>query len=158
MAARRLCYNEHMGHFPLSPSAAVDGSPHESDASRSIPLLLVGAPPKLDESWHTIIDSKPAFRFVGAVASCREAFEALRQLAPGECVVVVDFQLGLLEAVSLLITLRDQWPQLRCLALAATGEQRSAARAAGAEAVLLRGFHMDELSAVLEQFARSNRR
>ena len=114
--------------------------------------MLVGVSPALDVSWQTVIRSRPPFEFAGAAATGAEALERLTALAPRKGIVVVDFQLTILAAVALLAELREHWPQLHRLALVASGRQQSAAAEAGAEAVLVKGFHVDELGAVLDDF------
>ena len=118
-----------------------------------IPLILVGVPPEFSDSWRAVIRAKPPFEFAGAAATSAQGLELLAALPLCRRVVVVDFALSTSEATAMLKSLRDQWPQARRLALVSTGVQKMAARAAGAEAVLIRGFDVAELNSVLDDFA-----
>ncbi len=118
-----------------------------------IPLILVGVPPEFGDSWRAVIRAKPPFEFAGAAATSAQGLEMLAALPLCRRVVVVDFALSTSEATVMLKSLHDQWPQVRRLALVSTGVQKMAARAAGAEAVLFRGFDVAELNSVLDDFA-----
>jgi len=125
----------------------------EASLPAPIPLILVGVPPEFGDSWRAVIRAKPPFQFAGAAATDAQGLELLAALPPCRRVVVVDFSLSTSVATAMLESLRDQWPQAHRLALVGTSVQRLAARAAGAEAVLFRGFAVAELNSVLDQFA-----
>jgi len=145
--------------MPCLPGASVSSTPSPQAGAPApglaVPVILVGVPPELGESWQTVINAKPPFQFAGAASARTGALECLRRLAPGACVIVVDFQLTIPVAVAMLSDLKEHWPQAHRLALVASGRQQSAAVEAGVEAVLVKGFHVDELGGVLDVFMAS---
>ncbi len=139
----------------LNPQLSESGVTILPDAGLLVPiaLFLVGVPPEFSDSWRAVIRAKPPFQFAGAAVTDAQGLELLTALPPGRLVVVVDFWLSTSKATVMLESLRDQWPQAHRVALVATGEQQMAALAAGAEAVLFRGFDVAKLNAVLDHFA-----
>jgi DNA-binding NarL/FixJ family response regulator len=114
-------------------------------APRPIRVLLADDDATYLESLRLLIGAQPELDVVGAAANGLEAIELADELEPEAC--VLDLHMPLLDGVTAAARLRRDHPSLCLIAL--TGDEdtelHSAAREAGADAVLLKGEMVDAL-------------
>lgn len=114
-------------------------------ATRPIRVLLADDDETYLASLRTLIDRQPELQVVGAATNGVEALDLADALDPEAC--VLDLHMPLLDGVSAAARLRRDHPNICLIALTGDGdnELHSAAREAGADAVLLKGEMVDAL-------------
>ena len=96
-------------------------------------------------SLRALIEHQPELQVVGAARNGLEALELAGALAPEAC--VLDLHMPLLDGVAAASRLRQDHPSICLIALTADDDVQlhDAVRAAGADAVLLKGEMVDAL-------------
>ncbi len=117
----------------------------ESDAL----VLIVAKPGRMRDSLQALLQIMPRLKVAGVASHSFSAMQMLVRYNPG--LVLLDVDLPDNQAWVLLKQMQLTRPQTRCLFLANSIEQQRAARAAGANAALLKGFEAMELFTTLEK-------
>ena len=118
----------------------------------SIRVLVADADEAYAHALRELIERQPGLRVVGTALEGRAAIALAGELRPDAA--VIDLQLPELDAVSAVARLRQEHPSLCLIVLADSDDpaQHDAVRAAGADAVLLKGelieVLLDRLNAV----------
>lgn len=111
-------------------------------------VLIVGVPGRMQESLRTLLNANPLFEVVDAGENCWPPAEGEVRAVPD--LVLLDFGLPALDAIQSLEWIKTHWTSTRCLVLATTVRQQTAAKAAGADEVLLKGFLAAEFFSTLK--------
>jgi DNA-binding NarL/FixJ family response regulator len=110
-------------------------------------LLLVSSPGIIREATTVMLESMPQ---VGPVELAGGALSAIEQLQNGNShLLVVDANLPVEETASLVRWSKQHRPDTRCIVLAKGMAELEQARAAGADAVLLRSSSSQQLAEAL---------
>ena len=108
--------------------------------------LLIARPSPLQIGLHALLISMPQIQIVHKADDLAAATDMM--IAPPPVLVVVDGDVS--KEIGLTVRrLRFTWPQARCVLLANDAQQEKTASAAGADAVLLKGFPAPKLIALL---------
>ena len=117
-----------------------------------ISVVVIGAPGRLRDGLLLMLSSFPSVQVVGSTDAPVEARKILTERPVN--LVLLDGDCANGEAAAWLKELRTQWPQTGCLFIGGSTRQLVAARAAGADAVLMRSFQIEDLSAAIERIIR----
>lgn len=116
---------------------------------QSVAVAWVVAPPgRLGEGWRALLLATQEIADVRQVDSTSSAQGALE--VPGPDLVLLDAEAFGDAAWVLLDRVRAKAPHCRCIVLVSSVHQRRRALAAGADAVLIKGFLAAELSATVK--------
>ena len=111
-------------------------------------VLILGEPGRMQESLRTLLRAVPDLEVLGP----EKGFLSLPD--PGlerPDLVLLDFGRPAAELTREVVWIKTNWPQTRCLVLADTSRLLQAAKAAGADGVLLRGFAGGEFFTMLRE-------
>jgi DNA-binding response OmpR family regulator len=122
-----------------------------SVSPKPVSALVVMAPGRLQAGLLALLDSLPGLQTVYHADDIAAAGGALTRAAPQ--LLILDWDLWNPEAEALLRAARAQAPHLYCLSLVGGESQQAAAWKAGAEAVLVKGFSVRDLEAVVRRCA-----
>lgn len=124
---------------------------------QSVAVAWVVAPPgRLREGWRALLLATPEIADVRQVDSPSSALGALE--IPGPDLVLLDAEAFGETAWALPDRVRAKAPHCRCIVLVCSVHQRRRALAAGADAVLIKGFLAAELSAAVKRLLRRQER
>ncbi len=110
-------------------------------------VLIIGMPGRMQEGLRTLLNAIPQFDVKDSRCENWPPTELLAGDVPD--LVLLDFGLPAQEAIQDLEWIKSNWTSTRCLVLANTVRQQIAAKAAGADGVLLRGFSGAEFFAAI---------
>lgn len=116
-----------------------------ADGASPIRVLLADDDEPYLASLQTLIDAQPELAVVAAVTDGLSAIEQADELEPDAC--VLDLHMPLLDGVTATVRLRRDHPSICLIALTGDADPKlhSAARQAGADAVLLKSEMVDAL-------------
>jgi len=121
------------------------------DISRSS-VVVIGAPGRLRDGLLLMLSSYASLEVIG-LAEERLGAQKILTGRPVDLVLLhADVSDG--DALLLLKELKRQWPQTGCLFIGGSARQLKAARDEGAEAVLMRGFQIGDLSTAIDGVLR----
>ena len=100
--------------------------------------LIVAAPGRFRDSLRALLIALPQIGCVRQANDTPSALEAVTEHRPS--LAFLDGSLSGDQAWAVLRQIKTEWPQTRCIALADNGRQQREAQAAGADAVLIKGF------------------
>jgi DNA-binding NarL/FixJ family response regulator len=110
--------------------------------------LIVTGPGSLQKGLVAMLTTVPQIQ---AVLVAEEAYAALRMIADHlPALVLLDMVLAGSEAGAVLNEIKATWPSTHCIILADDVRQQQEAEAAGADAVLIKGFLAAKLVATVE--------
>jgi DNA-binding NarL/FixJ family response regulator len=110
--------------------------------------LVVTGPGSLQNGLLAMLTTIPQIQ---AVLVAEEASRALRMIADHRpALVLLDTMLPGNEAGAVLREIKARWPSTHCIILADDVQQQQEAKAAGADAVLIKGFSATKLIATIE--------
>ena len=112
-------------------------------------LLIVAAPGRLRDSLEALLKTLSWLHIVEPVDDKLSALERMSQYQPK--LVLLDN-----ETWNLLRSIKTLYPQVHCLALVNGLQQQQAAKSAGADITLLKGFVASELFAAIEKLLSSS--
>lgn len=114
-----------------------------------VSVLIVSRPGPIADGLQAIVASMPGASGTYHAPDAPQALKALAQLRPQ--LVILDFGLPNRQAATLLHMMRADCPGTRCIVLAGTVAERTAAEEAGADATVLEGCPALNLIATLER-------
>jgi DNA-binding NarL/FixJ family response regulator len=117
----------------------------ESDAL----VLVVAKPGRIRNSLQALLQLMPQLKMAGVTTHNFSAMQMLAQYNPA--LVLLDVDLPDNQAWYLLKQIQLKRPQTRCLLFVNSIEQQRAARVAGANAALLKGFEVIDLFTTIER-------
>jgi len=113
-------------------------------------LTLVAARPgRVRDGLQALLEAIPQIEMIDHVGDGASAIKSVVEHRPA--LVLLDTNLPGDEVWAVLRQIKAQWPQARCLIMSDSGQQRRAAKAAGADGMLLKGFLAAELVAVIKK-------
>jgi DNA-binding NarL/FixJ family response regulator len=112
-------------------------------------VLIIAKPGRIRNSLEALLQVIPRLNVVGIAGHSFLAMKMLTQYHPA--LVLLDIDLPDNQAWDLLKQIQLSRPQTRCLLLVNSNEQQRAARIAGANAALLKGFAAVELFTTIEK-------
>src|SRR5688572_18744923 len=121
-----------------------------NDMTEKESLLIVAAPGRLRDSLEALLKTLSWLHIVEPVDNKLSALEIMSQYQP-KLILLDD------ETWSLLKSIKTLYPQVHCLALVNGLQQQQAAKSAGADITLLKGFVASELFAAIEKLLSSSR-
>ncbi len=110
--------------------------------------LIVTAPGSLQNGLLALMTAIPGVEVVGEASSTAAAQEMVAELKPG--LLLLDGSLAGQEPWALLRQIKNEWPAIRCIALAEDVPQQEEAEASGADIALVKGFAPAQLIAAVE--------
>ena len=113
-------------------------------------LLIVAAPGRLRDSLEALLKTLSWLQIVEPADNQLSALERMSQYQPK--LVLLDN-----ETWNLLRSIKTLYPQVPCLALVNGFQQQQAAKSAGADITLLKGFVASELFTAIEKLLSSSR-
>jgi DNA-binding NarL/FixJ family response regulator len=123
----------------------------ETVAANRVQVLIVGVPGRMQESLHTLLKAVPELE----VSRAEKGDWPFADAGPERPdLVLLDFGEPATELARDLAWIKANWPLANCLVLADTARQLQAARVAGADGVLLRGFAMGEFFTTLQDLLK----
>ena len=118
--------------------------------------LIVTGPGSLQKGLVAMLTTMPQIQ---AVLVAEEASAALRMIADHRpALVLLDMMLAGNEAGAVLKEIKARWPWTHCIILADGVRQQQEAEAAGADAVLIKGFLAAKLVATVEDLLSQEER
>lgn len=114
-----------------------------------ISILIFAKPDRLRDGLHLLLSTAPQVLAIQQVDDVDLAFQLVVKERPD--LVVLDTNLGFTSVSDLLKQMKPALPALPCLVLVANDQEQRAAKDAGADAVLLKGFSSTELLALIEK-------
>ena len=115
-------------------------------------VLIVGVPGRMQESLRTLLNAIPKFEIVEAENGFWPPVDRVAKSMPD--LVLLDFGLPAPEAAAALEWIKANWSSARCLVLVNTAQQKLAAKTAGADGVLLKGFSAAEFFVTLKELLK----
>jgi DNA-binding NarL/FixJ family response regulator len=112
-------------------------------------VLVVAKPGRMRNSLQTLLQIMPRLKVADLASDKSSAMQILTRYNPA--LVILDVNLPDCQTWVLLAQIQQTRPQTRCLLFVDSIEQRRAAKLAGADAVLLKGFGTGELFTTIEQ-------
>jgi len=109
-------------------------------------VLILGVPGRMQESLRTLLKAAPDVEVLGAKQEFWPLVDGSRERPD---LVVLDFGVQPAKVARDLAWIKSHWPTASCLVVADTARQLHAAKAAGANGVLLRGFAAGEFFGML---------
>jgi DNA-binding response OmpR family regulator len=110
--------------------------------------LIAVRPGSLQDSLVALMTT---MRQVNSVLIAEDAASAMRTAAQHRpALVVLEMNLGMEEARTLLKEVKSRWSVMQCLALADCVEHQQEAESAGADVVLIKGFTAAKFTATIE--------
>jgi two-component system, NarL family, response regulator DesR len=124
-----------------------------SPRKRRIEVVLADDDGGFVESLRTMVDEQPSLAVVGVAGDGLEAIELVEELAPQA--VVIDLHMPLLDGVSAVARMRQDYPGLCLIAITAdkAPELHRAVEEAGADVVLMKDHLADALADQIAQRA-----
>ena len=119
-----------------------------NDMTEKESLLIVAAPGRLRDSLEALLKTLSWLHIVEPADNKLSALERMNQYQPK--LILLDN-----ETWSLLNSIKTLYPQVHCLALVNGLQQQRAAKSAGADITLLKGFVASELFAAIEKLLSS---
>jgi DNA-binding NarL/FixJ family response regulator len=113
--------------------------------------MIIGVPGRMQESLQTLLRAIPELEVAKATKGCWPLTDVGAEQPD---LVLLDFCEPTTEMMRNLAWIKANWPQANCLVLGDTARQLQAAKAAGADGVLLRGFAMGEFFATLQELLK----
>jgi DNA-binding NarL/FixJ family response regulator len=112
-------------------------------------ILIVAKPGRLREALCTLLKAASRLEPIEQVDDSPSALKIVNECDPG--LVLLDAHLPDNEISALLGQIKAKRPQTRCIVLANTVEQQQAAKRAGADEVLLKGFSTANLLEAIDK-------
>ena len=116
--------------------------------SRALALIVAG-PGRFRDSLRALLAAAPQIKAVNKVDDASSALRAVAEHHPD--LVLLDGSLSSNEIWTVLRQIKVEQPQTRCIVLGDNGRQQQEARAAGADAILIKGFSATKLFQVIER-------
>lgn len=113
------------------------------------PVLIVARPGRLRDAWRALLMAAPYIREVYQADDATSAFVLVERHRPH--LVLLDSELGNGEPWILLSRIKAAHPTCGSVVLVCNSQQRLQAEAAGADAILVRGFSAERLFQIVEQ-------
>jgi DNA-binding NarL/FixJ family response regulator len=117
--------------------------------------LLVVKPGPLRDALRTLIDTIPQIATVQEAQDRSSAMDMVAEYSPD--LVLLDAGLPNGGAWLTVKQIKDGWPQSRCVVMTDTCQQVSAAKAAGADILLLKGLPPAKLVEIIERLLTRHR-
>jgi len=114
-----------------------------------ISTLVAARPGRVRDGLQALLAAIPQIEMIGQADDGASALKSVVEHRPA--LVLLDTNLPGNEAWVVLRQIKAQWPQARCLIMSDSGQQRRAAKAAGADGMLLKGFLAAELVATIKE-------
>lgn len=114
--------------------------------------LIVTGPGSLQNGLLALMTAMPQVEVVGEADDPAAALE----MVAGHCpdLVLLDGKLAGSEPWALLRQIKNDWPAIRCIALAEDVRQQQEAEASGADIALVKGFAPAQLIAAVDRLLR----
>ena len=109
----------------------------------AIRILAVDDHPMFRDGIAALLANETDMTLVAEAANGREAIQQFRAQQPD--VTLMDLQMPEMNGIDAIIAIRKEFPQARIVVLTTYAEQVQAARAAGAQACLLKGLIRKQL-------------
>lgn len=119
----------------------------------AVRVLVVGSPGRRAESLRVLLRALDGIENVGHTESITTAWQTIVEFCPN--VVLVDAGIAGTQGLALLAQIAAERPAIGRLALAGTGDQARAARAAGATSVLMTPTTLDRLATAIRETQQS---
>ncbi len=127
-----------------------DKAIEDTKPERSTPILVVAKSDRWRRNLKILLETEPWIKVIGQTDDKDSALEMIFQHHPA--LLILDMNMpynGTWKTT--LKQVKAEWPQTRCLILGDTTQKLQAARAAGADVVLMKGFAIAELFATIEE-------
>jgi DNA-binding NarL/FixJ family response regulator len=111
--------------------------------------LIAARPGPLQDGLQALMTAIPQIEIVARADDASAVVRLVTEYRPS--LVLLDTSLVGNEAWTMLRQIKAEWPQARCTVLADNVQQQQEATAAGADAVLLKGFPAARLVATIEK-------
>jgi len=112
-------------------------------------ILIVTGPGSLQNGLLALMTAMPQIEVVGEANDASSALEMVLEHRPH--LVLLDMDLADNGAWKVLRQIKNDWPAIRCIALADDVPQQHECAAAGADVALVKGFPPAQLIATIEQ-------
>jgi DNA-binding NarL/FixJ family response regulator len=116
-------------------------------------LLLVARPGRMREGLQALLRTIPEIEIVGQADWESQALAMIALQHPA--LVLLDSSLTPGEMLPTLLRIKGEYPRMRCIVLVENAQQQDAARDAGADTALIRGFSAGVLHAAIDQVLMS---
>ena len=124
-------------------------TPKGSDVERSATVLVAARPGRMRDSLKLLLKTIPGIEIVGQADNTSLALRMIAERRPA--LVLVDTNLPDDGVLTVLRQIKARESQTRCLVLADNGQKQADVAAAGADAVLRKGFPAEELFDTVER-------
>ena len=132
-------------------------TPKGSEIERSATVIIAARPGRMRDSLKLLLRTIPGIKIVGQADDSSSALRMMAEHRPALAVVDTNLPDACTEPgrsdgfLTVLREIKVRKSETRCLVLADTGQKQADAAAAGADAVLRKGFPAEELFAVMER-------
>jgi DNA-binding NarL/FixJ family response regulator len=110
-------------------------------------VLIVDDSTHARDGLRALLATWPQIAVVGEAANGQEALRLVEECRPDA--VLMDVQMPVLDGVQATRRIKEQWPTIAIVVLTMYATEQAAARAAGADAFVLKGSAPDRLFAAL---------
>ncbi len=111
--------------------------------------LVVARSGRVQDGLYALLEAAPQIEMIGLVHDGAAALKLVVEHKPA--LVLLDTNLSEDQALAVLRQIKAVRPQTRCIVLADNIQQQQRVKAAGADAVLLKGFPMTQFFATMER-------
>jgi len=120
-----------------------------NEARDTVSVFIIAKSDRMRDSLESLLESKPGIKLAGQTDDYLTAMTMITQHRPG--LVILDTNLAKDQAwITALTQAKSQSPQTRYLVVTDTTRNINIAQAAGADAVLIKGFALARLFTVIE--------
>lgn len=115
--------------------------------TQQLRVLIVDDSAHARDGLRALLATWPQVAVVGEAANGQEALRLVEEYRPDA--VLMDVQMPVLDGVQATRRIKEQWPTITVVVLTMYATEQAAARAAGADAFVLKGGPPDRLLAAL---------
>jgi DNA-binding NarL/FixJ family response regulator len=122
-------------------------SKHRETIDQPIRILIADDHPRSRNGLQALLATSPEVTVVGEAANGREAVWLVAGTQPD--VVLMDVQMPVMDGLEATRHIKNQWPNVKVIALTMYEATRTKALAAGVDAFLIKGCSAEELLGVI---------
>lgn len=126
----------------------------KEDNVKHTPILIVARPTRVRDGLEVLLRTRSEIEVIDCIDDPSSALRMVIERPPA--LMILNTNLPNNQVWTVLKQVKAEWPQIRCLVLTDDARQKQTAEVAGADAVLLNGFKMAELFAVIETFSNED--
>jgi len=137
------CYIEHEGIMTLENMQMSK----ECWMDKTLRLMIVDDNPRARGALSAFISTQNWMTVVCEASNGEEAVEKIRSQIPD--VILMDIQMPVMDGLKATQIIKKRWPQIKIIALTLYSNYQSQAKQAGADAFLIKGCSVEEMTSTI---------